>query len=161
MKISRLKLTALAAVALAGALISIKYQTWIVIPKARQSIMVFLKDPESAQFRNEHITKSGALCGEVNAKNSMGGYVGFKRYIAVDNKSNYVEGSEPLNGWSTADLERRKAEEGHIFARFIDFRKESPDFPVPSESERARMARDGFFDLKWADLCATAEHSKG
>lgn len=45
-----------------------------------------LKDPGSAQFRNEQVYKldSGnyAMCAEVNAKNSFGGYTGFKRVIA-------------------------------------------------------------------------------
>lgn len=40
-----------------------------------------LKDPQSAQFRNiQFIKSSNSLCGEVNAKNSMGGYVGFKSF---------------------------------------------------------------------------------
>ena len=38
-----------------------------------------LKDPESAQFQNVK-----GYCGEVNAKNSYGGYDGFKRFISVD-----------------------------------------------------------------------------
>jgi len=37
----------------------------------------FLKDPESAQIRNQ-----SGMCGEVNSKNSFGGYTGFKRFIA-------------------------------------------------------------------------------
>jgi hypothetical protein len=37
-----------------------------------------LKDPDSARFRNQK-----SVCGEVNAKNSYGGYVGFRRFIAV------------------------------------------------------------------------------
>lgn len=37
----------------------------------------FLKDPDSAQIRNQH-----GFCGEVNSKNSFGGYTGFKRFIA-------------------------------------------------------------------------------
>lgn len=44
-----------------------------------------LSDPESAQFRNEHIVRNGdalVLCGEVNAKNQMGGYTGFVRFVA-------------------------------------------------------------------------------
>ena len=36
-----------------------------------------LKDPESARFRDVHYFKEG-FCVELNAKNSMGGYVGFK-----------------------------------------------------------------------------------
>jgi len=37
----------------------------------------FLRDPESAQIRNQ-----SGMCGEVNSKNSFGGYTGFKRFIA-------------------------------------------------------------------------------
>jgi hypothetical protein len=44
---------------------------------------VFLNDPDSAQFRN--VFQSGAdktvWCGELNAKNRMGGMVGFTRYV--------------------------------------------------------------------------------
>lgn len=50
-----------------------------------EAVKDVLKDPESAQFRNEHvrIDYRGALpilCGEVNARNSMGGYTGFQRF---------------------------------------------------------------------------------
>lgn len=44
-----------------------------------------LKDPESARFRNIRTvgTDDGiVVCGEYNAKNSYGGYVGFKRFVA-------------------------------------------------------------------------------
>lgn|GEM_PF-3273393 len=42
-----------------------------------------LTDPSSAQFRNERSKKDGWVCGEVNSKNTMGGYVGFKRYTVT------------------------------------------------------------------------------
>lgn len=44
-----------------------------------------LKDPGSAEFRNERIRQfqgKDVACGEVNANNSFGGKTGFKRYIA-------------------------------------------------------------------------------
>jgi hypothetical protein len=45
-----------------------------------------LKDPDSAQFRKTyfHRGKSGVpvACGQVNAKNSMGGYSGFQRFVS-------------------------------------------------------------------------------
>jgi uncharacterized membrane protein YagU involved in acid resistance len=44
-----------------------------------------MKDPNSAEFRNWHAFQSqqGLLvCGEVNAKNSYGGYVGFTHFVA-------------------------------------------------------------------------------
>lgn len=41
-----------------------------------------LKDPNSAQFQNVK-----GYCGEVNAKNSYGGYTGYKRFISVDGRT--------------------------------------------------------------------------
>ena len=47
-----------------------------------------LKDPDSAQFKNLSFASStefgNALCGEVNAKNSYGGYVGFTLFSVTD-----------------------------------------------------------------------------
>ncbi len=42
-------------------------------------------DPSSVEFREISITKSKpiALCGEINAKNQFGGYVGYKRFYYV------------------------------------------------------------------------------
>jgi hypothetical protein len=42
-----------------------------------------VRDPGSAQFRNQFIGKGGAPCGEVNAKDAFGAYIGFQRYISV------------------------------------------------------------------------------
>jgi hypothetical protein len=50
---------------------------------AHQHITDTLKDPASVQWRGDMVSSDGDLiCGTVNAKNSMGGYVGFKRYLA-------------------------------------------------------------------------------
>lgn len=43
-----------------------------------------LKDPLSAQFRKVRVVPYGngkVVCGEVNGKNSYGGYVGFKPFV--------------------------------------------------------------------------------
>lgn len=42
-----------------------------------------LKDPSSAEFRNQFIGKKGIPCGEVNAKNSFGAFTGFRRYMVA------------------------------------------------------------------------------
>lgn len=55
--------------------------------KARELVTARLKDPESAQFRNQ-----AGICGEVNAKNSFGGYTGFKRFIAKSDALVFQEG---------------------------------------------------------------------
>lgn len=46
-----------------------------------------LKDPDSAQFRNQN-----GICGEVNAKNSFGAFTGYRRYIAKSERMVILEG---------------------------------------------------------------------
>lgn len=53
------------------------------IDRAREAVAEKLNDPGSAQFRNERSVKGGWVCGEVNGKNSFGGYIGFKRYTVT------------------------------------------------------------------------------
>ena len=52
--------------------------------QGKDAIKTKLKDPESAQFRNVqfHSGVAPVTCGEVNAKNSFGGYSGYERFIA-------------------------------------------------------------------------------
>lgn len=45
---------------------------------SRLALLNHLKDPNSAEIRNH-----SGNCGEVNSKNSFGGYTGFKRFIAT------------------------------------------------------------------------------
>jgi hypothetical protein len=54
------------------------------IAKVKADILESLKDPDSATFRR--ITASadgGVICGEVNAKNSMGGYIGYRKFVNI------------------------------------------------------------------------------
>lgn len=48
----------------------------------QEAVLAVLKDPGSATFRGQFRGKSGVACGEVNSKNSFGGYSGFQRYMA-------------------------------------------------------------------------------
>lgn len=60
--------------------------------KAKTFIVMDLKDPESARFRNvftkENKKEDGSIsylvCGEINAKNSYGAYVGYKPFYYSD-----------------------------------------------------------------------------
>lgn len=55
------------------------------IQAARTLVVERLSDPQSAQFRNEVIYGGTIVCGEVNARNRMGGYVGFRWFnVALD-----------------------------------------------------------------------------
>jgi hypothetical protein len=55
------------------------------ITAVQDSIKATLKDPDSAQFQNIRIADydgGKVVCGEINAKNSYGGYVGYKSFVA-------------------------------------------------------------------------------
>lgn len=53
--------------------------------KAKDAVRRLLKDPDSAQFRDvQACAKPGAIQGEVNGKNSYGGYAGFEPFIYAD-----------------------------------------------------------------------------
>lgn len=58
------------------------YNRPVYITKAK--IEAHLNDPESARYRNI-VVKAGRdiVCGEVNAKNRFGAYVGFRRFYAL------------------------------------------------------------------------------
>lgn len=71
--------------------------------KAR--VLSTLKDPDSAKFQGiQHVWTGRALCGQVNARNSYGGYTGFKAFVA-DSNGVYWEG----DGSTSADVGRREA----------------------------------------------------
>lgn len=52
------------------------------VNKAKEAVSNSLKDPGSAQFRNVRIGRGSVVCGDVNGKNSYGGYVGFRPFAA-------------------------------------------------------------------------------
>lgn len=61
-----------------------------LLDEARAAVGDLVKDPSSLQFRKVFISMKGTLrivCGEFNAKNSYGGYVGFTRFYHVEGAS--------------------------------------------------------------------------
>lgn len=81
---------ALAAVGLLALVIVVGFYlyTGFIIHQHRKLVLAQLKDPGSAEFRNEKLkggltVKSSFLCGEVNAKNAMGGYAGFVPFAST------------------------------------------------------------------------------
>jgi hypothetical protein len=57
---------------------------FFLLGDARESVLSHLKDPDSAQFDNLRVVSRGDskfVCGFVNAKNSLGGYVGRRQFI--------------------------------------------------------------------------------
>jgi len=68
-----------------------------LISQTKQHVKNTLKDPESAQFKDVkvaiNIKGDKTVCGQVNAKNSYGGYTGFKSFY-VKNNNGLVHNSE-------------------------------------------------------------------
>lgn len=85
----RLLLIAGMALACAGAP-ALAQNYGAMVSKAKSAVSRDFKDPEAAKFRNVGIYKSTtgkggvSVCGEVNAKNSFGAYVGYKRFVVDD-----------------------------------------------------------------------------
>lgn len=73
--------------------------------EAKEGAKSGLKDPDSAKFRNLYEVAgmkddggNHAVCGEVNAKNSYGGYVGYRRFMQLASGRTVVEStSDPFN----------------------------------------------------------------
>ncbi|RZZ81427.1 hypothetical protein [Pseudoxanthomonas winnipegensis] len=81
---NRAILAGLAALCLCGCS---KWQEHSFQGKAEDYLRDHLKDPSSAQFKNTRVLwrqdKELILCGQLNAKNGMGGYTGFVPFFVV------------------------------------------------------------------------------
>lgn len=68
------------------------------IAAAKAVVKQSLKDPDSAKFQNVRVVDYNdgkVVCGEVNAKNSYGGYVGYASFVAgVLNAKTYDTSSQ-------------------------------------------------------------------
>lgn len=72
----------------------------VAIEKAKDVVKNNLKDPDSAKFKDVEIKsyKDGKLiCGYVNAKNSYGGYNGFKPFAASPTQAIIAGGGKDLS----------------------------------------------------------------
>jgi hypothetical protein len=85
MKSNRLAAVLWVLVIVLSSVIAYRYY---LVHELRKPVLAELNDPESAQFRNERVfsnwtVSGGALCGEINARNRMGGFVGFNEFTVV------------------------------------------------------------------------------
>ena len=73
------------------------------VAMTKWSLESSLKDPSSVQYKNVGIItkKAGTktVCGEYNAKNSYGGYVGFKRFLAPASNFFLLEANVDTETW--------------------------------------------------------------
>lgn len=72
--------------------LAIGYRQFLLLPQLRDAVTRDMHDPASAQFRNERYTgpwlaSEGMYCGEVNARNLLGAYTGFKPFSVFYGKA--------------------------------------------------------------------------
>lgn len=77
---------------------------------AEKGVRSLLTDPQSAQFQNETLHPVGknpeTVCGEVNARNRMGGYNGFRKfYYVISSQEAQIK---PEEGVSLTELDKLK-----------------------------------------------------
>jgi hypothetical protein len=63
----------------------------------RKVLLAWLNDPDSAQFKPaiNSLRDSTIWCGQVNARNRMGGMTGFTRYVVYLNDEKNIQ--DPIN----------------------------------------------------------------
>lgn len=69
-----------------------KQKSWILV--SQDGVRSKLKDPGSAEFKESFFVmwkNTPVVCGQVNSKNSMGGYGGFQRFVASGASISYLE----------------------------------------------------------------------
>lgn len=83
-----------------------------ILAAGRQAVLEELRDPDSARFRNVRYLMlangTAAFCGEVNARNNLGGYVGYVRFKAlVSNRGASSADLDASEGLNAAAFENR------------------------------------------------------
>lgn len=59
-----------------------------IVSNLQERVLARLNDPDSAKFRNIRLFSdwtpaNSSLCGEVNARNRLGGYVGYREFFLM------------------------------------------------------------------------------
>lgn len=138
----------------AGGVTWAMYDAWIALPKARKIVADLTRDPEGTQFRNDSFKGGFWHCGEVNAKNGSGGYVGFQRFISSkESKEVHIEGSGLLtdgtNEYWIAILDKENAS----LEKFLKLRESKPGIRAPSRDETRDLAVAEVFEDMWKSRC--------
>lgn len=95
-----------AMLALAGALLLTE---WIAMRGAESDVRSRLSDPESARFeRMVRNTRTGTVCGFVNARNKLGGYVGPQAFVVDAGVVHFDPGEASTTAPTTEQFERLK-----------------------------------------------------
>lgn len=111
-----MKLTLIAALLAFSSIAQAQSEDAVLFDDAKAVVSAGFKDPSSAQFRNlrtVELTSAIAVCGEVNAKNSYGGYVGFVQFSKV-NKLSWANIKNGSSSDRLVDVTCRTGEFAHL-----------------------------------------------
>ncbi|HEX8525930.1 hypothetical protein [Allosphingosinicella sp.] len=130
-------------------------QTRDLEDRAKRALESYLFDPFSMRVRSVRAGRNGAICGQVNAKNRMGAYVGFKDFVVSRDRqriwmSSYNNGlaydlfSDFAEAYanacaSSADANRYRAAHAPYYEDY------DPEPYIPSPTDRAR---DDFYNAE-------------
>ncbi|MBC3937188.1 hypothetical protein H8K47_17660 [Undibacterium sp. CY7W] len=127
------------------------------ISELKEFVSSSLKGPKSSQFRNVRLNR-GVLCGEMNAKNGFGAYVGFKKFFAVGERFAYVDGLGLVAGNAPAsdinDAIKSLDRENKILDKSY-LRIKSGEKPFSKEETDELIAIE-VFNENWTKYCAVA-----
>jgi hypothetical protein len=59
----------------------------LTVEQAKRLVEHDLRDPEATHYREVFRSPSGAVCGQMNAKNGLGGYVGYVDFIVTPDRN--------------------------------------------------------------------------
>ena len=111
--------------------------------EARKYVIGTLRDPQSAQFRNLKVVDGSIdgrgeklVCGEVNAKNAMGGFVGFQPFIYIAGR----KAAAMSQGESATEIRERSI---------------GPDHNWISDEAKARWEEQADMENWWGQNCAS------
>ncbi len=83
------------------------------VEAAKEAVAYDLIDPTSAQFREVEENDYGNICGQVNAKNRMGAYVGYVPFYAEKSGDEWETEIIDADDYAGLDRWREKCEEGY------------------------------------------------
>lgn len=144
MKRKRAAFTLVAFAAISVACVWKFWEPMVVWPSKQAPLLASLTDPASAQFRGQRLSQFGVLCGEVNSRNSMGGFVGFTKFLATS-------GSYAIRGYPT-DPWYGGTKPTHVIVAELD--REIDFMRARGRKRTEQEALHAEFDALWTQSCS-------
>lgn len=123
------------------------------IVEAKSAAAEELRDPSSAQFRAERLSKLGAFCAEINAKNGFGAYVGFERIIVTNKGVVYNEdGRSSISSLAAKRVDKEQLDSLRTLQKADELILRYDKLGSNSNQEYEQKVKERF-DGEWAEHC--------